>query len=994
MAKKVLVLTLSLFLILSLSVFGAKKPTKAVDEKMAQRLERIERTGYADESIVSQYLTTPEPKMLFPATGDTAGFTYYDYMHNDVQRRGIAYDPDNALTHIDWMNSVGSEPGTANRYVDYNSAYPWLSDGGQHVSPALQRAGYCGLDVLPADKREVLCFHQTQPETPRTKWASVVYIEKTTAGLGEFNAYDIPDSCAGSLEEGMWPTLAISKQTRADTAFMHITHAEGQLTGTADKQLGYVRCFEKPGVANTLVCQSPGWTSDLEIPANTRLVPNAVPYRMATARLGGITLATSPVSEKVAIVYYQNYASSQTQNDLMYVESTNNGDDWMEAGSMTPIKLTDYQTEDVVRAYCDLAVVYDQQDELHIMWTTFPSDNSNDVTLWHWSPSTGIRKACFATASSDVDPGAWNLLIAKFTLGVWDHPHPDSSYLYLLYTKFQEGDISAGEMANGDLYVKGSTNGGLTWGPENNLTNTNTNGCLPDSCLSEHWSSLAEIVDDSLHIQCTEDKDAGAGIRAEGEGVVTLNAMRYLKYARPSIPAVPSLTYSPAQMISPVRWATNGGSTPDEMYFDNVGTATLYVKLSGPSWLNIAPSSFNIAEAGATQLVNLTFNGASYADTFLVDSILVESNDGTFGEVYTNTDYVRVHFVVTDNFYYAEFDTCPYSPITTVSNIGNLGNQEEDQGMFYNGDNYLFESTPAFVTPDIEGQGPVSFTWLHENHDFLPEDTIWHEHYPDLDVIVHYSKFALLFPPRLPYHHLSWWWGYWTEYNKSIQYEGQTIAQWIWWVWNPPPVWWHDLSGSTDPQPGYFGIAADWDVTADASGRNLGGYDDTLHLVWLYSDTSGFENFYGGFLFLDAFVAKGTDTTYHGTEPFAAHVLANATQLYPEGGYDDDSLYKYMSTPGYSIESDSSQDMNIVMTFAEELSPDPTTVIGMKVALLVSDQGEAGLREVASKIKYAQAGDANSDGGVSVSDVVYLINYLFKGGDPPKIIWCQITPPW
>ena len=30
-----------------------------------------------------------------------------------------------------------------------------------------------------------------------------------------------------------------------------------------------------------------------------------------------------------------------------------------------------------------------------------------------------------------------------------------------------------------------------------------------------------------------------------------------------------------------------------------------------------------------------------------------------------------------------------------------------------------------------------------------------------------------------------------------------------------------------------------------------------------------------------------------------------------------------------------------------------------------------------------QCGDANGDGKVTVSDVVYLINYLFKGGPPP-----------
>jgi hypothetical protein len=30
-----------------------------------------------------------------------------------------------------------------------------------------------------------------------------------------------------------------------------------------------------------------------------------------------------------------------------------------------------------------------------------------------------------------------------------------------------------------------------------------------------------------------------------------------------------------------------------------------------------------------------------------------------------------------------------------------------------------------------------------------------------------------------------------------------------------------------------------------------------------------------------------------------------------------------------------------------------------------------------------KVGDANCDGKVSVSDIVYLISYLFKGGAPP-----------
>jgi hypothetical protein len=241
-------------------------------------------------------------------------------------------------------------------------------------------------------------------------------------------------------------------------------------------------------------------------------------------------------------------------------------------------------------------------------------------------------------------------------------------------------------------------------------------------------------------------------------------------------------------------------------------------------------------------------------------------------------------------------------------------------------------------------------------------------------------------PGRIqPLHHLLCsWFGYWTKYDLIlINWGNFPCPNWIriynWWRWNPPPPWLRWLiSYSGSPAPGYFGIAADWDVPSDASGRNIGGYDDTLHLIWQTSDSTGFENHYGGFLWLSASV-DGTPET----GPFGAHVLTNPTQLYPFGGYDDDSLLKYMSTPGYSIESDSSQDMDIVMSFAEVLSPTESSEIDMEYALVVSNTGENGLRDIAAKLKKAKAGDANADGNTSVSDVVYLINYLFKGGVEP-----------
>ncbi len=384
---------------------------------------------------------------------------------------------------------------------------------------------------------------------------------------------------------------------------------------------------------------------------------------------------------------------------------------------------------------------------------------------------------------------------------------------------------------------------------------------------------------------------------------------------------------------------------------------------------------------------------------------MIESNNGLLGggETYVDTEYAKFHFVVTDTFYYPEYDTANLHVRAVVSNVGNIGHQEDDDltgnGMNYNGYNYLFEFTPVFVTDDIGGEGPVGFTWLHDHHDFLPEAHVKSQTYnyllstsSSVKVKVIYDKFSLVFPGRLTSHgDFHSWWSYWTKYSQVMVFDSPpVILVYNWWYWNPPPIWWDDLTGSTNPQGGYFGIAADWDIQAKHGSDNWGGYDEDLNLIWQQGDSAEFLNYYGAFQFLDAEVTQGGSTIYHGTAPLSAYVLNNAKQLYPYSGYNDDSLYKFMSTTGFSVEQeDSMQDNNMLMSMAQVTAPDPTTVIELKYLLLVTDKGLDSLKANAAKLSEIIAqctslsGDANGDGKISVSDVVYLINYLFKGGPLP-----------
>jgi len=106
--------------------------------------------------------------------------------------------------------------------------------------------------------------------------------------------------------------------------------------------------------------------------------------------------------------------------------------------------------------------------------------------------------------------------------------------LYATYTSWDTSDCSSCGYANGDIYMNYSVDGGSVWSEQYNLTNSHTPNCDPGDCDSDHWSSLAEVVDTALHLFYVNDKDAG-GI-PQTECSVTENPMLYYSYS-----AVPPL---------------------------------------------------------------------------------------------------------------------------------------------------------------------------------------------------------------------------------------------------------------------------------------------------------------------------------------------------------------------------------------------------------------------------------------------------------------------
>jgi hypothetical protein len=117
-----------------------------------------------------------------------------------------------------------------------------------------------------------------------------------------------------------------------------------------------------------------------------------------------------------------------------------------------------------------------------------------------------------------------------------------------------------------------------------------------------------------------------------------------------------------------------------------------------------------------------------------------------------------------------------------------------------------------------------------------------------------------------------------------------------------------------------------------------------------------------------------------------------------------DSIYNRMNTVGVNLWTDDEDtviDLHIGVTF-EKVDMSGTDTYSYVFALATSNAGiETGPRsldlrtQTETALIWAEAhgiistvceclpGDANGDGQINVGDAVYIIGYVFKGGDPP-----------
>ncbi|UCE65453.1 MAG: T9SS type A sorting domain-containing protein [Candidatus Zixiibacteriota bacterium] len=482
MAKRILFWSVLALLMLAVtSAYAGNKVAPIVDHKFITGFEPIPDMNYEPAM----------PGLRTDSPGEVIGTTQYDYQTNGSSGNRAGVDSQGGV-HFVWMNGI-SYPSQRAVYFNYvDNAGNWLQP--TQLSQ-VNGAGYCQGGVT-SDDRCAASYHSANNPGQENY---VIYAEDQFTGFGLFRYFDPPDMMA---QRCYWPYFCIDRNDN-----IHVVSCENWPNAGDPQAIGYTVSTDGGST----------WSVMISVDTLETISQNVV---------------ASPVSDKVAIVYsHPNDFETQWRNTIYYIQSDDGLTwDWRYG----KVDVTGYGAPDSLYCYTDLAAIYDYNDNLNIVW------NAQWVTdegiyyrtfLLHYSNGTHVITQLRETPETwpaGCSYGIWNRPVCKMSLGV----HQASGNIFTVYTAFDTLDCSAGGYANGDIHMQYTADGGLTWSAPQNLTNSPTPGCIAGNCDSDHWSALADKVDDNLHIIYVEDKDAGGIPQTEGQ--ITTSPVKYL--------AVPTIT--------------------------------------------------------------------------------------------------------------------------------------------------------------------------------------------------------------------------------------------------------------------------------------------------------------------------------------------------------------------------------------------------------------------------------------------------------------------
>ena len=589
------------------------------------------------------------------------GTTWYDYQHNGSIGRMISLSPGGSL-HFCWMNGLQAE--AIDRHIYYNNFGPTVGllwpDVGYQVDLST-RAGYSTCSNF-SDGHAVVAFHQMENEgDPKQTAVAYDFLEGL---LPPFQITHI-DNLPG-WDPLIWPKVAVCSQD-----YIHVVSCENR-DGGIWQRIAYSRSVDG-GYSYTT-------------------------YSLVDTIIGSASqdVAASPVSNKVGIAYTKPIFGVTDiwppsvdlrflwfNNDVALVESEDGVNwDFTHTRNITNLINPDttrwpdstYANGDTLRAYCDVSLLYDHNDNAHTVFTTrglwwdaslcadpdslyFVEITRDASMIWHWSEQhdtlTVVADGWYDVGDPDTElyayrgSGAWRSTVDRPSLGL----DPETGYLYCVYVRCTQGDTSGGEIpshgwANGEIYCSVSTDGGLNWSEGTNLTNTPSPNCTPGNCFDEDYPSQTLVINDTLHIIYVEDKDAGGVVMTSPqEGTWTENPVKYLKVPADLVPSGPPYVPNFYFHVGPVGGTAieepcrTSGIVPEKyalhQNYPNPFNASTAIRYQIPQDGRVTLKVFNTLGQRVRTLVDVDQKAGEYG-------VLWDGRDAEGGEVASGLYFCRL----------------------------------------------------------------------------------------------------------------------------------------------------------------------------------------------------------------------------------------------------------------------------------------------------------------------------------------------------------------
>jgi len=507
----------------------------------------LETSGHTEIHLPTVFLQPPYRTLDdYVGTVYTAGTTEYDNQHNGTCGKMIDVDPAGVVS-VAWTNML---------FTDSRCVYVNLWD------PVLGSFVYDSVGIrINASER---CGYVAQTLCGNFFCFAYHCVGHTTVSMGLAGSQ--PSWCyeEGAELEIMWP--------KVDADINGVVHLISTESPAGGEPQAPMRIYYSRGVP---VFDPDGFPIDIQ-------------WRMMSC--GGFELfdsvmvispdiACSRHSERCAIAWCYSMddlsdpdARTPINNEIHLRISEDGGLNWGDPTNVTQWTPWDpdcYHSggdplecdRDTLRCYTDLAILFDESDNVHLAFTTtgfwwyLPgevdsgfSDGTKSL-IYHWSEETGYYSLVANGWHEAYEPGIWQRNVQRPSLAI----DTLTGHLYCSYMRYDTTTCSESGFPMADAFVTVSTNNGCSWAAGTNVTNTtpDINPVPTGASMHERDVTVAPLVTDGfLHMEYVLDKDAGSMM--QGEGVVTLNPVLYQR-----IP-VHQITISPLLPEYPMHFDSAG----------------------------------------------------------------------------------------------------------------------------------------------------------------------------------------------------------------------------------------------------------------------------------------------------------------------------------------------------------------------------------------------------------------------------------------------------